>query len=126
MKNEKQFVGKRGEEEGCGYLRSLGYSIIGRNWRSGHLELDIIALAPDGLHFVEVKSRKAPVMAQPQENVGPVKQKRLVSAAKAYLRDRNRPQFGEKEVFFDVLTVIFNGDDADIEYYPKAFIPIYV
>lgn len=125
MKNEKQRTGRKGEEEGCTYLTGLGYTIIDRNWRSGHLELDIVALSSDGLHFVEVKTRNAPAAADPEENVDRRKRERLIRAAQAYLHSRHSISFRNVEVFFDVLTVIFYGELAQIEYYPKAFIPVY-
>ena len=36
-------TGATGEELACRYLESLGYTIHERNWRYGHLEIDIIA-----------------------------------------------------------------------------------
>ena len=51
-------LGKAGEYVACGFLRSMGHIILERNWRSGHLEIDIISLDRDGIHFVEVKTRE--------------------------------------------------------------------
>lgn len=127
MENLRQSVGRRGEEAACRYLERKGHRILERNWRGSHLEIDIITLNEEGLHIVEVKSRTAPVMAEPQINVGPTKQKRVIKAAKAYLHDGNRsPLPGDLEIFFDIITVVFDGDETTIEYYPQAFIPIYV
>lgn len=127
MKNNRQQTGRRGETEGCNYLTAHGYTIIDRNWRSSHLELDIVALAPDGLHFVEVKTRNAPTTAEPEENVDRRKRERLTRAARAYLNQKClMTGLGNTEVFFDVLTVVLDGELAQIEYYPQAFIPTYV
>lgn len=126
MENEKQTVGRRGEEEACLYLMNLGHTIVERNWRSSHLETDIITIDGAGLHFVEVKSRKAPAAADPEVNVGPKKRSRMVRAAQSYLHDRGKPWMWDMEVFFDVLTVVLFEDHANIEYYPQAFVPIYV
>lgn len=103
-------------------MERLGHVVLERNWRKSHLEIDIITRDPEGLHFVEVKSRTAPVSAAPEENVTPLKQRRLVSAAHAYL-DEKHP--GDLDVFFDIVTVVFNGERTDIQYYKQAFIPIY-
>ena len=54
-------LGQTGEDVACDFLLSRGHHILDRNWRAGHLELDIVSEAPDGLHFVEVKARTAPV-----------------------------------------------------------------
>ena len=128
MKTDRAVVGRKGEEEASRYLAGLGHKILARNWRGGHLELDIVTLLGNELHFVEVKSRVAPVMAEPQRNVGREKQRRLVAAAQAFLHAEDRKDLpADLEVFFDVMSVVFYGAGADfeIEYYPKAFIPLY-
>ena len=126
MKTERQTVGKRGEDAACAYLRAAGHTILERNWRMTHLETDIISLDAAGLHFVEVKTRMAPTSADPEVNVTVTKQKRLVKAAQEYLHSPARPRIPFEEMFFDVITVVLDGDEQTIEYYPQAFIPIYV
>ena len=39
------------------YLRLHGYTVKERNWRSGHMEIDIIAANLSTVAFVEVKTR---------------------------------------------------------------------
>lgn len=56
-------IGESGEQLACDFLETRGHHILDRNWHSGHLELDIVSEGPDGLHFVEVKARTAPVMS---------------------------------------------------------------
>ena len=128
MKTHRPTVGRRGEQEAGDYLARLGHRILARNWRSGHLELDLVTLTGNELHIVEVKSRTAPVMAEPQRNVGREKQRRLVAAAQAFLHSDERKNLpADLEVFFDVLSVVFYGTGADfaVDYFPKAFIPLY-
>ena len=55
MKNHE--IGMAGEALACEYLISRGYSIVCRNYRSGHLETDIICENATHILFVEVKSR---------------------------------------------------------------------
>lgn len=126
MNGQRQTVGKKGEDEACLFLTENGHKILERNWRSSHLELDIISLAEDGLHFVEVKSRTAPVMADPEVNVDRDKMRKLVRAAQAYLHSPARKALGDLEIYFDILTVVFDEGKTTINYYPKAFIPFYV
>ena len=128
MKTDRPTVGRKGEEEASRYLARLGHRILARNWRGGHLELDIITLLGNELHVVEVKSRVAPVMAEPSRNVGRDKQRRMVAAAQAFLHSDERKRLpADLEIFFDVMSVVFygTGADFDIEYYPKAIIPLY-
>lgn len=117
----------KGEDEACLYLISQGYSIVERNWRSSHLELDIISLLGNELHVVEVKSREVPAMAEPESNVTRDKRNRMVLATNAYINDPEKRKTlpANLEIFFDVLTVLFDGPNFEIEYYPQAFIPIY-
>ena len=126
MKNQRQQTGRRGEDEACRFLLECGHQILERNFRISHLETDIISLDKDGVHFVEVKTRRVPASADPEENVGPVKQRRLVGAAQEYLHSSMKMIPPDAEVFFDVITVLLDGDDSYIEYYPQAFIPVYV
>lgn len=123
METSRKRLGDLGEELAGSYLESLGHSILERNWRSSHLEIDIISAAADGIHFVEVKSRVAPLSAVPQANVTAAKQRRLSVAALGYLNTRH---LGDAEVFFDIITVVFDGGRADINYCKQAFIPTYL
>ncbi len=123
--NHRQELGRRGEEIVCRFLEDRGHTILERNWRSGHLEIDIISWDAEGIHFVEVKSRESNIQAPPQENVDRQKQKKIVRAAQSFLRTGEIP-YGNHECMFDVAAVTFLGDRADIEWIPQAYIPIYV
>lgn len=124
--NHRQKLGRRGEELVCSFLESIGHTILERNWRSGHLEIDIISSDAEGIHFVEVKARKNSIQAPPQENVDRQKQKRIIKAAQNFLRTGKGIPFGNRECMFDVAAVTFHEDRADIEWIPQAYIPIYV
>ena len=62
-------------------------------------------------------------MADPSVNVNYIKMKHLKAAAQKWLRAN--PQFGALEVFFDIITVVFDRGTTDINYYQQAFIPVY-
>ena len=126
MMDQRKETGHRGEDEACALLISLGHSILERNWRHGHKEVDIISLAGNELHVVEVKSKTAPVVADPVLSVGRAKQDYLAKAAAAYLHSVQRQQLPHNlEVIFDVVSVVFDNGQAHIKYYPQAFIPTY-
>ena len=42
--NYRRDLGRQGEDIACTLLESMGHTILERNWRSGHLEIDIISL----------------------------------------------------------------------------------
>ncbi len=122
MENKRSEVGRMGEDAACGYLMDMGHTVLKRNWRAGHLEIDIITSAPDGMHFVEVKSRVAPFSSSPEENAGKRKMDRIGWAAKRFLA--LYPPQGDVEVWLDVVAVVFEGGRTDIEYYKGAYTPI--
>ena len=124
--DHRQKLGKTGEDMACRYLQEIGHTILERNWRGGHLEIDIISFDPDGIHFVEVKTRQKNIQAPPQDNVGVVKQRRIVKAALKYLNKADRLPRRDMECFFDVIAVTFDKDGAHIEWIPQAFIPLYI
>lgn len=123
--DQRRTVGSEGEHLASEYLVGLGHIILERNWRAGHLELDIITLASDGIHFVEVKTRRPPLQADPQESVTATKQKRLVGAALAYLRKAKAPVPLDTESHFDIVAVTMENNNTRIEYFPDAFYPIF-
>lgn len=121
---EKTDIGRMGEDAAALWLERHGHSILSRNWRSGRVELDIVSSDSRGIHFVEVKSRKAPVMADPAVNVDWAKRKHLQAAAQNWLHSLKGA--ASVEVFFDIITVVFEEGGHTINYYPQAFIPLYV
>ena len=66
---EHNIFGKEGEEAAVGYLEKQGYIIRHRNWRRGHLELDIVAFKDDELIVAEVKTRRNTDFALPEAAV---------------------------------------------------------
>ncbi len=124
--NHRRDIGKTGEDMACEMLMDMGHIILERNWRSGHLEIDIISHDPSGIHFVEVKTRSRSIQAQPQENVDRQKQRRIAKAAQNYLRTRRGLPYGNHECSFDIVAVTFEGGRAKTEWFPQAYIPLYI
>lgn len=120
-------LGRRGEDVACGFLSGKGHTIVERNYRSGHLEIDIITLDKDGVHFVEVKSRVAPVAVSPEENVTAAKQKKVADAALRYLHtSKDKRLSADLEISFDVVAVTFDGGGEIVEWFPNAYYPMYL
>jgi putative endonuclease len=101
------------------YLLKLGYKIKETNWYHGHLELDIIAQDGEELVIVEVKSRNGIRYEHPSEAVTNGKIKRIVEAAEAYILGKDI----DLETRFDVITVIFFGQNHELEHFEDAFYP---
>ena len=125
----KRAAGQVGEDIACHYLEGLGHTILARNWRSGHLEIDIVSADREGsIRFVEVKTRIEPVALAPEEQVNATKQRRLAQAAMAYLNDSKTPKplAGSGESFFDIVSVVLGEGRQEVDYFPAAWIPMYV
>ena len=113
-------IGDLGEDTATKYLVSQGYVILDRNWRCGHLELDIVALDGIFLAFIEVKTRKDNSILSPQDSINKTKQRLLINAANGYIRKYRR----HEEARFDVVCITHhNGTVTDIELTKNAFYP---
>jgi putative endonuclease len=119
MKTTNQEFGIRGEEIAKNHLISLNYSILETNWRSNHLEVDIIAENEYCIVFCEVKARSSIRMGTPESFVTFQKQCNLIKAAHHYVVSKNI----SKEVRFDIISVLSKGMAYDIEHIPDAFTP---
>ena len=78
-------LGALGEEVAAHYLSQLEYRLLERNWRTGHLEVDIIADYYGEIVFVEVKTRSYEAEYTALEAVDRTKKKHLVRAAHDYM-----------------------------------------
>jgi putative endonuclease len=79
-------LGAGAEDSAAEFLRSLGYTIVTRNFVApGLSEIDIVAMDGDVCVFVEVKERRTGGLVGPEESVSLSKQRRLWEAASYYL-----------------------------------------
>ena len=95
-------LGARGERAAGRLLRRKGWTIIGRQVRLPHGELDLVAVDGETVVFVEVKTRRGEERGRPDEAVGPAKQRKLTALAVAYLR---RHELLDQPARFDVIAV---------------------
>ncbi|MBQ8811559.1 MAG: YraN family protein [Bacteroidales bacterium] len=124
--NHRRSLGILGEDIACDFLKDRGHVILERNWRAGHLEIDIITLDADGIHFVEVKTRQKNIQAPPQMNVDHGKQSRITKAALRFLKTGKGVPQGDHECHFDIVAVTFGKDTFSIDWFPQAYIPLYL
>ena len=82
MKNKD--TGFLGENMTALYLIEKGYTILTRNWRYRHLEIDIIASFANRLHIVEVKTRSTLEFGFPEQMINAKKMQFLKNAAAHY------------------------------------------
>lgn len=105
------------------YLRGAGYRILSQNWRSGRMEIDLVAQDAQTIAFVEVKTRH--LGPQPAvEAVDRSKRRTLRRAAGRWIAAHHQQA---EEYRFDVIAITivprgpttlehvrgaFTGDDA--------------
>lgn len=111
-------LGVWGENLACEYLVSKGYAIVSRNWHTGNIEVDIIAMHNNNIIFIEVKTRSEHD-SRPEEAVDRHRQQRLIRAADNYINQYNIPH----SVQFDVIAISGNEHDYNIVHFEDAFYP---
>ena len=116
-------LGERGEDAAFFHLRSLGYAVVARRWRSQRLpgDLDLVAWDGSTLVIFEVKSRSSRGLAPAELAVDQPKQEMLRKMASAYLRQIPELHRAAVLLRFDVLSVYFDGDGPVFEHRRDAF-----
>ena len=117
--SSKSSLGSHGENQVTYYLEQQGFEIVCQNFRVRNGEVDIIACKKELLVFVEVKTRTVNHFATSQV-ITPLKQKRILTAAKMYLMLK---QVVDKICRFDVALV--QRQTSTITYIPNAFSETY-
>jgi putative endonuclease len=120
-----QSLGARGEDFAAGYLKRLGYHIVGRHVDLRVGELDIIAVdnnAVDGrtVVFVEVKTRTSDIAGTPADAVDDLRQQRMTRAALAYLKSHGLLEHAAR---FDVIALTWpdGARTPTVEHVKDAF-----
>jgi len=113
--------GKRGEDLAHRHLRSRGYTIIGRNYKTlnGSAEVDLIARDGETTVFVEVKTRASDEYGSPDSAVDGEKQTKIRRAATDFLRHSGNL---DVPVRFDIISIVFGGSDGiHLQHLENAF-----
>ena len=110
----KRKTGNFGEKQAVRFLKKNGYKILKQNYVANGHEIDIIAEDKNYLVFAEVKTRtsgsKSIFEARPASSVTPDKQRKIISASKAYINFVKT----SKQIRFDIIEVIISKDN-DVE-----------
>jgi putative endonuclease len=121
MNKDSYFLGKKGEEIAAEYIKSKGFFVAAKNYKSAHGEIDIIAEDDKTVVFVEVKSRTSDSGYLPREAVTEGKKKRIIFTARNYIY-KSRTTLVPR---FDIIEVILPDDcnilKAEINHIENAF-----
>ncbi len=116
--NERQKLGRRGEDKACAYLISGGYRIVARNYKTKVGETDIIAEKDGRICFIEVKTRTSLDYGLPGESVDRRRQARLRRCAQWFINERG---LSGADVRFDVIEIIVRGGTPWLRHTEGAF-----
>ena len=125
MTAARQRLGQAAEDLVAARLASAGWELVGRNARTRHGELDIVALDGHTLVFVEVKAGRAGSIYGPERpvlSIGPQKQRRIRRLATAWMSERrDLPRYDE--IRLDAVGVTYDraGNITDYEHLRGAF-----
>ena len=109
--------GEAAERHAAALLCAAGLTLLCRRYRVRGGEIDLVALDGDTLVFVEVKARRSRRFGVPGEAVTFHKQRRLVAAARTYLREH--PHRGPCR--FDVIAIESTRGTAAARWLRDAF-----
>ena len=114
-------LGKWGEDCAAEYLQRMGYTIVARDWKSGHRDIDIIAMDAATAVFVEVKTRTSRAIVDPETAVNYQKRRNLQSAINHYVKYFHV----DSDIRFDIITVVGTIGAATPEIEHLKDIPLY-
>lgn len=100
------------------YLRKKGYLIVKQNFYTRYGEVDIICTQGRDIIFVEVKTRTNTKFGYPEEAITYKKKRHIRTAALIYL---NQTVGSFNELRFDVITILFDGDQVNLNHIENAF-----
>lgn len=110
-------LGRLGEELAAGHLQRLGFSVLARNVRTRHGEIDMIACDAETLVFAEVKSARSGSRAgrlapgrEPLTGLGPRQRVRLRRLATAWLAEPSNQRPWARTIRFDAIGVTVAAD----------------
>lgn len=119
MSQHKQELGKKGEDLAAAHLKTKGYKILKRNYRSGRAELDIIAEKDKWIIVVEVKTRETDAYGNPGKSVDTGKMKMLAQGIESYMLEKDL----EAQVRYDIISIILNSYKKESTHLEDGFWP---
>jgi putative endonuclease len=118
----RQHLGRIGENLALAHLERLGYSLVARNHRTRHGEIDLVVYDGETLVFVEVKTRRATRSGRgPWESLHERKCRQVRRMAVEFLLEPGRPYADDMR--FDAIGILIDGHGAlvRLEHLEAAF-----
>lgn len=117
-----QALGALGERIAARWLARDGWQVVDRRWKSGHRDLDLVAVRDHVVAFVEVKTRRSTWSGGPVEAVNWRKQRELTRSAQAWIDQRGPVVAPVPALFrFDVVGVVASREKVSVCHVTGAF-----
>ena len=110
--------GRMGEDRACLYLEEKGMTLVTRNFRCKHGEIDLIMKDGSVFVFIEVKTRRSRLYGEPIEAVTVYKQRHIRYTAEVFLLARH---LRDIRIRFDVVEVLPAGSGWQVHCIRDAF-----
>jgi putative endonuclease len=114
----KQSLGKCGEEYTACLVQEAGLKIIARNYRCPKGEMDIIARDADTVVFIEVRTRQSSYRGWGEESITPKKVQRLQAIASFYVLQEGYKSW--PPIRFDIVAIRCLGEKPEIKWIKGA------
>jgi len=114
----KQSLGKYGEEYTARLVQEAGLRIITRNYRCPKGEMDIIAHDEETLVFIEVRTRQSSFRGWGEESITQKKAQRLQAIASYYVLQQGYKSW--PSIRFDVVAIRWLGEKPEINWIRAA------
>lgn len=119
--DQRRALGRLGERIATAHLRQLGFSVVARNVRTRHGEIDLIAFDGATLVFAEVKARRVGARQRsiradqdPLTALRPRQRARLRRLAAAWLREQRHARPTAETIRFDAIGVVVDPRGAPL------------
>ena len=116
--DNKQSLGKSGEEFAARLLIESGLKIVNRNYRCPKGEMDIIARDEEVLVFMEVRTRSSSYRGWGEESITHQKARRLKAIASYYLLQKGYSSW--PCIRFDVMAIRWIGEQPEVNWIKAA------
>jgi putative endonuclease len=115
--DSRRTLGRLGESVAAAHLVELGFSVLARNARTRHGEIDLVAFDGRTLVFAEVKTRRVSARQrdlrsdqEPLARLSERQRARLRRLAAGWLADDTRARPSARVIRFDAIGVVVDTD----------------
>ena len=113
-------LGKQGEEQAVNYLQNNGYIILDKRWKHKRFEIDIIAKNHNTLIFLEVKTRRNPIISI-NDIVSNAQKDRIINAAHHYILSNEI----DLNIRFDLIYIDYSQKTFKLKHFKEFFAPYF-